>query len=84
MIFLCEAAKLAVEIGGYHRLSDKKAHRRDRCKDELLQENGYFTLRFLTKAVMTHLGAGITRIIRYLSEVFRNEKKCDSGDLILI
>lgn len=67
--FLCECAKLAVEIDGYHHFADKEAYRRDRRKDELLQENGYFILRFLAEDVMSHLGEVITRITRHLKRV---------------
>jgi very-short-patch-repair endonuclease len=33
------------------RLADRDAYRRDRRKDALLQENGYFVLRFLAEDV---------------------------------
>jgi very-short-patch-repair endonuclease len=41
---------------GSHHFEDKDAYRRDRRKDELLQENGYFILRFLADDVMNNLG----------------------------
>ena len=46
--------------------SDKNAYRRDRRKDELLQSEGYFVLRFLAEDVMSDLGNVIARIIRHL------------------
>jgi hypothetical protein len=36
--------------GGQH-LSDPVAYRRDRRQDQMLQENGYFVLRFLAEDV---------------------------------
>ena len=44
---LCAEARVAVELDGAQHLSDPVAYRRDRRKDQLLQENGYFVLRFL-------------------------------------
>lgn len=64
--FLCETAMLAVEIDGYHHFADKDAYRRDRRKDELLQENGYFVLRFLAEDVLSHLGEVITRVTKHM------------------
>ena len=42
---------LALELDGAQHLSDPVAYRRDRRKDQLLQENGYFVLRFLAEDV---------------------------------
>jgi very-short-patch-repair endonuclease len=44
-------ARLAVELDGPQHLADLEAYHRDRRKDSLLQENGYFVLRFLTEDV---------------------------------
>jgi very-short-patch-repair endonuclease len=48
---LCADARLALELDGGQHLADPVAHRRDRRKDQLLQENGYFVLRFLAEDV---------------------------------
>jgi very-short-patch-repair endonuclease len=68
---LDEEARLAIELDGPHHLSDVEAYRRDRRKDFLLQENGYFVLRFLAEDVgkrldyvldtVTHVLAGCKR-----------------------
>jgi len=42
---------LAVELDGAQHLADRDAYRRDRRKDQVLQENGYFVLRFLAEDV---------------------------------
>ena len=64
--FLSRTAKLAVEIDGSRHFDDKNAYRRDRRKDELLQGEGYFVLRFLAEDVMSDLGSVIDRIVRRL------------------
>ena len=51
--------------GGQH-LADAEAYRRDRRKDLLLQENGYFVLRFLAEDVGKHLDTVLDAISRTL------------------
>lgn len=48
---LCEDGRVAVELDGAQHLADAAAYRRDRRKDQLLQENGYLVLRFLAEDV---------------------------------
>lgn len=48
---LCADARVAIELDGAQHLADRDAYRRDRRKDQLLQENGYFVLRFLAEDV---------------------------------
>jgi len=48
---LCPTARLAIELDGSHHLGSIDAYRRDRRKDQLLQENGYLVLRFLAEDV---------------------------------
>ncbi len=48
---LCADARLAIELDRTECLSDTDAYRHDRCKDQLLQENGYLVLRFLAEDV---------------------------------
>ena len=47
---LCADAHLVIELDGGQHLSSADAYRRDRRKDALLQEHGYFVLRFLVGA----------------------------------
>jgi very-short-patch-repair endonuclease len=47
--FLCREAGVVVELDGAQHFADADAYRRDRRKDALLQQNGYFVLRFLTE-----------------------------------
>ena len=44
-----------------------EAYRRDRRKDQLLQENGYFVLRFLAEDVGKNLDLVLDAILRTLS-----------------
>jgi very-short-patch-repair endonuclease len=43
--------RLVIELDGGQHLSNADAYRRDRRKDALLQEHGYFVLRFLAEDV---------------------------------
>jgi very-short-patch-repair endonuclease len=63
---LCAEARVAVELDGAQHLADPDAYRRDRRKDRLLQENGYFVLRFLAEDVGTHLDDVLDTILRTL------------------
>jgi very-short-patch-repair endonuclease len=47
--FLCVEARLVIELDGAQHLADADAYRRDRRKDALLQQHGYFVLRFLAE-----------------------------------
>jgi very-short-patch-repair endonuclease len=64
---LCSEARVAVELDGAQHLADADAYRRDRRKDLLLQENGYFVLRFLAEDVGTHLDDVLDAILRTLA-----------------
>jgi superfamily II DNA or RNA helicase/very-short-patch-repair endonuclease len=47
--FLCHEARVVIELDGAQHLADADAYRRDRRKDALLQQHGYFVLRFLAE-----------------------------------
>lgn len=64
--FLCEETNLVIELDGLQHLKDAEAYRRDRRKDRLLQENGFFVLRFLTQDVGRHLDDVLDVILRTL------------------
>jgi very-short-patch-repair endonuclease len=59
--------RVAVELDGAQHLSDPVAYRRDRRRDQLLQENGYFVLRFLAEDVGKELDTVLDAILRALS-----------------
>lgn len=62
----CKGSGVAVELDGAQHLSDADAYRSDRRKDALLQENGYFVLRFLAEDVGKHLDEVLDTILRTL------------------
>jgi very-short-patch-repair endonuclease len=47
--FLDAAARIAIELDGPQHLGGVEAYRRDRRKDRLLQQHGFFVLRFLAE-----------------------------------
>jgi superfamily II DNA or RNA helicase/very-short-patch-repair endonuclease len=69
---LCAEARLAIELDGDQHLDDPEAYRRDRRKDALLQESGYFVLRFLAQDVGKHLDDILDAILRTLA----HRRKC--------
>jgi very-short-patch-repair endonuclease len=64
---LCADARVAVELDGAQHLADRVAYRRDRRKDQLLQESGYLVLRFLAEDLGKELDAVLDAILRALS-----------------
>ena len=62
--FLDEAIRLVIEIDGGQHLSDEDAYRSDRRKDALLQEHGYFVLRFLATDLALRLDRVLDQVIR--------------------
>ena len=64
---LCRDPRVAVELDGPQHLADPVAYRRDRRKDQLLQENGYLVLRFLAEDVGKDLDAVLDAILRALA-----------------
>jgi hypothetical protein len=65
---LCADARVAVELDGAQHLADAVAYRR---KDRLLQENGYFVLRFLAEDVGKELDMVLDTISSALSRAAR-------------
>jgi len=63
---LCDAARVAIELDGAQHLDSTDAYRRDRRKDQLLQQNGYFVLRFLAEDVGKNLDMVLDTIHRTL------------------
>lgn len=68
---LCMESRIAVELDGNQHLSDTQAYRRDRRKDQLLQENGYLVLRFLADDIGKRLDEVLDAILRALSNRIR-------------
>ena len=64
-------ARLAIELDGDQHLDSHEAYRRDRRKDTLLQEHGYFVLRFLTEDVGKRFDTVRDAVLRALSHQSR-------------
>jgi very-short-patch-repair endonuclease len=64
---LCAASRVAIELDGGQHLGDPVAYRRDRRKDQLLQENGYLVLRFLAEDIGKELDLVLDSILRTLA-----------------
>ena len=64
---LCASARVVIEIDGTQHLATPAAYRRDRRKDALLQEHGYFILRFLADDFGQHLDTVLDTILRVLA-----------------
>jgi uncharacterized protein DUF559 len=64
----CDARSIwrSAHPGGQH-LADPVAYRRDRRKDQLLQENGYLVLRYLAEDLGKQLDAVLDGILRAVS-----------------
>ncbi len=69
---LCADARLTIELDGAQHLDGEDAYRRDRRKDQLLQEHGYFVLRFLATDVGKRLDAVLDTILRTLAHQLRD------------
>ena len=69
--FLDAERRLVIEIDGGQHLGDAEAWRRDRRKDVLLQQHGYFVLRFLADDLGRRLDPILDTILRTLAHVAR-------------
>lgn len=65
--FLCAEVKLVIEVDGAQHLSEAESYRRDRRKDALLQEHGYFVLRFLAEDLGKRLDEVLDAVLRTLA-----------------
>lgn len=66
---LCADARLAIELDGPQHLDSAEAYRSDRNKDMLLQQHGYFVLRFLAEDVGKELDAVLDAILRAMTHL---------------
>ena len=63
----CPTSGLAIELDGPQHFADPEAYRRDRRKDALLQQHGYFVLRFVVEDVGRQLDLVLDTILRALA-----------------
>lgn len=69
--FLCEAARLVIELDGVQHLQDEAAWRSDRQKDLLLQRHGYLVMRVLTTDLSKELNTTLDSILATLTHCDR-------------
>jgi superfamily II DNA or RNA helicase/very-short-patch-repair endonuclease len=62
----CADCGVVIELDGAQHLADADAYRRDRRKDLLLQQNGYFVLRFLAEDIGKQLDHVLDTILAAL------------------
>jgi len=72
--FFCAEAGVVIELDGAQHLADAEAYRRDRRKDALLQQNGYFVLRFLAEDAGKHLDQVLDTILATLVHRRKNRR----------
>jgi len=65
--FLCGESGVVIELDGAQHFADAEAYRRDRRKDALLQQNGYFVLRFLAEDTGKRLDQVLDAILAALT-----------------
>lgn len=66
---LDEETRLVIELDGGQHFANEDAYRRDRRKDALLQEHGYFVLRFLVQDIGVRLDHVLDTILRALTHL---------------
>jgi very-short-patch-repair endonuclease len=79
---LCNDVRIAIELDGPQHLADAVSYRRDRRKDQLLQENGYVVLRFLAEDVAKDLDGVLDAIVRSLTRRQQNSVANEKNPLI--
>lgn len=67
--------RLVIELDGGQHFDNKDAYRRDRRKDALLQEQGYFVLRFLVEDIGSNLDSVLDAVFRTLAMLDRNTER---------
>jgi very-short-patch-repair endonuclease len=64
----CGSLRLAVEVDGYFHFQDPEAYRRDRRKDVVLQQEGYFVVRVLAQDITDRLDETVASIHRVMEK----------------
>ena len=77
--FLCAELGIVIELDGEQHLGDADAYRRDRHKDALLQQHGYFVLRFLTSDLARRLDQVLDGTLAVLENRRHNHRKISAS-----
>ena len=75
--FLDAKRRIVIELDGDQHLDSPEAYRRDREKDRLLQEQGYWVLRFLATDLGRYLDDILDAILRTLAQ---RARRSDAGE----
>lgn len=77
--FLCAELGIVIELDGEQHLGDADAYRRDRYKDALLQQHGYFVLRFLACDLARRLDQVLDGTLAVLESRKNSQRKVYTG-----
>jgi hypothetical protein len=77
--FLCAELGIVIELDGEQHLGDADAYRRDRHKDALLQQHGYFVLRFLARDLARRLDQVLDGILAVLENRRHSQRKTSTS-----
>jgi very-short-patch-repair endonuclease len=62
-----KASRVVIEVDGYYHFREPEAYRRDRRKDSLYQEHGWFVIRFLADDVVREIERVLSHVEHVLS-----------------
>lgn len=71
---LCTETGVVIELDGAQHFTDAEAYRRDRRKDALLQQHGYFVLRFLAEDLGRQLDRVLDTVLTTLAHRTKNQR----------
>ena len=77
--FLNAELKMIIELDGEQHLGDADAYRRDRHKDALLQQHGYFVLRFLAGDLAKRLDQVLDSILTVIENRRHIQRKISAS-----
>ena len=78
--FLCADLGIVIELDGEQHLADAEAYRRDRHKDALLQQRGYFVLRFLACDVAKRLDYVLDGLLSAIENRKHSQRKVSGSN----
>jgi very-short-patch-repair endonuclease len=73
--FLCGEAAIIIELDGAQHFTGAEACRRDRRKDAMLQQHGYFVLRFLAEDAGKNLDHILDTVLATLVHREKNSRR---------
>ncbi|HVM47561.1 MAG TPA: DUF559 domain-containing protein [Candidatus Acidoferrum sp.] len=77
--FLCADLWIVIELDGDQHLADPDAYRRDRHNDALLQQHGYFVMRFLACDVAKRIDQVLDGLLAVMESRRNTQRKASGG-----